>query len=390
MASDEQRPPQADVLKLKLAISTTHEAVTSMAATRFRFYLCRLASEQGIPLDSNTVNDLCGGFKEEAAGAGRNVIVKKKLFICQNVFRENLPPDQAVRRASTSMKEACHYLGCELEKAFIRHSAPFFTARSKDTAKDKLVRRAGADFCKDMSQRAASHFHQLNTTLVDFYGKHRSNLGNIPLPGDLFASGDLLAGNTPGHGKPLPKEASACPPTCYRIVDPFGRGLLYPLDLCYHIAGCNDELPAGAVLFPREYCGPILCVLKALVFGEEKYRRVNAKFLTSMTGFCGTDKPGRAMLQTFYKDEQVVQFLARFVLYILMGLESETRRMFFIRKVNKILSTSDRPAVAPFSSCHMGLLVKAWLAYVDQNRQYLPEKTVNKITAAIHARAMAV
>jgi hypothetical protein len=383
MESDEQWPPQADVLKLKTEISRTHEAVTTLASRRFRFYLCKLATEQGVPLDCDTVNDLCGEFREEAAGAGKSVIVKKKLCVCQNIFKENLPAAQAVRRASSHMKAAPHCFGCELEKAFIRHSGPFFTSRSKDAAKTKLVKRAGAIFSKDIAQRAADHFHKLNTTLLDFYGKHHKNMGNIPLPGELFVPRPpYRADHTP--------TARVCKPPRYRIVDPFGRGLLHPLDLRYRIAEINDDLPPGAIRFPRKYCGPILDVLKTLIFGQEKYVRINAKFLKSMTDFCGTDHPERSLLKKFYRDEQVVQFLARFVLYILMSLDSETRRMFFIRKINKIMDATGKKEVEPFTTAHLGMLLKAWLAYADQHRQYLPEKTVNKITASIHTNAMAV
>jgi hypothetical protein len=328
--------------------------------------LCRLLTAQELPLEPGPINEICDTFHCRVARAGKALNVVRKLDICQNVFIDNQPLESAIRRAEIQMSTVSTHFCVMLEKSFIRHASEFLSPYWTNVFKAGLLKRSGAVYSRDVSHRADRHFHKLNLMLLDFYGR-RLRLQEIPcahIPMETVA--------------PMPDREKDLPPA-YRIIDPFGRGLLNPLNSVCRIAGINDPVPPGTSRFPREYCAPVLSVLQSLVFGPEKYQRVRSRFLRNMIEFCGTDRPDPELLVTFYRDEAMNKFIARFVLYVLMGLNSGARRMFFLRKVNLLLTAARGVVIAPFGGEHLHLLVRAWGTYARENRHVLPENLVDSL-----------
>ncbi len=363
-----------DTIDLRYELSKAHDAITAMASRRFRFYLCRLATSQSLPLDPGAVNTLCVRFEEEASCLGRSVNVEKKLAICHNVFTNAANLKEAARLAAMNMDTASQCFCMMLKKAFARHAGKFMNSHPGNTFDPEALKHSSRVYTEDVSQRASRHFHKITEILVTFHGQRA-------LPAAETVSGEKtpLSGGTP---------LKPAQPSPYRISDPFGRGLLNPLGAICRIASHNEPLPCGIIRFPREYCSPVLNVVTTLVFGKEKYDRISKKFLRSMISFCGSDRPESEILTAFYRDEGVVQFLARFVLYILMGLDSETRRMFFIRKVNMLLSAAPGTIVEPFSESHMVLLLESWTTYATLHQDCLPKKIVDRLARPFMACAI--
>lgn len=131
---------------------------------------------------------------------------------------------------------------------------------------------------------------------------------------------------------------SECKLLLHKLVDAFGRGLMESVNDFYIIEDHVDGKHQRDRSFPRQFCAPVLEVIRNYVIGREKYDKANMNILKSVRKFMGRDsgyEPEK--LRIYFTHPKIRQYYVGFLLYCLKKLSSEVRRENFIAKVNSQL-----------------------------------------------------
>lgn len=160
---------------------------------------------------------------------------------------------------------------------------------------------------------------------------------------------------------------SECKLVLHKLVDAFGRGLMEPVNDFYVI---EDHAPGNSQRdrsFPRQFCAPVLEVVRNYVIGREKYDKANLNILKSVRKFMGRDsgyEPEK--LRVYFTHPKIRQYYVGFLLYCLKKLSSEVRRENFIHNVNNRLSEQGERSVT-FDERAWSMLGHSWAHTVMTN-----------------------
>lgn len=163
-------------------------------------------------------------------------------------------------------------------------------------------------------------------------------------------------------------SSEKCKLVLHNLVDAFGRGLLEPLNDVYPIIEDLEGTLAASKNFPRQFCAPVLEVVRDFVIGREKYDKANRNILKSVHKFMGKDsgfEPSR--LRDYFTHAKIRQYYIGSTLYCLKKLTSEVRRENFIRKINKRIGCEQPDAPPAFDDRAWAMLSRAWALSVHKN-----------------------
>lgn len=330
------------LLKLRFETSKAHDAICDTATARFRYHLCRLLTEEGIPLrQASLVNRALGRFRAAVVGASRAEAVERRYRICQAYFSKRKRGAALV----TALGEAPAALETALRRLFREHAEDLAHRSLLRSLATLALKRAGDAFSADVADRIARHHAALDKSFLEYFA---------------FKFGEELGPGNRGDDEGQPG---------IMVCDAFGRGLLQSVDTTFGIKGYDQADKVD--VFLREYCAPVLGILKHLVFGIEKYGRINERFMAGIDSACKNGgEHCRALLKEFYAEEKVARYLAGFELYVLKVMHSEVRRNHFLHSVNLLVAKS-HPDIPAFSQRALDMLFRAWVMHVQAHLHLL-------------------
>jgi len=331
------------LLKLRFETSKAHDAICDTATARYRHHLCNLLNEEGIlPGSTSLVDGTLGRFRAAVAAVSRVEAVERRYRICQTYFNRLRKQGQTLEIA---LKEALVAFETALRRLFLEHAEEFANRKLLRNLSSLGLKRAGDNFSGEVAERTARHHAALDKAFLEYFA-FKFEEGGRPRGrgGDGTHSG-------------------------ITVRDAFGRGLLQPVDGAFGIAGY--DLAEKRDVFLREYCAPVLAVLRHLVFGVEKYGRINERFMASIDSACKDGEAHcRCLLKEFYAQEKVARYLAGFELYVLKVMHSEVRRSHFLHSVNLLVAKS-HPGVPAFSERALDMLFRAWVMHIQAHLHLL-------------------
>lgn len=348
-ASDRLQGLDAELhlLKLRFETSKAHDGIRDTATARFRYHLCRLFSEEGIPLQhAELMNRSFAEFSSAVAAMCRTEAVERRYRLCHSIFSRE-QSENALRRLEPMLRQAAVILATGLRRLFREHAETLAHRRLLRTISSLGLKNAGRAYADDVASRTARHQEALDKAFVAYF---RSKHGL-----------DLVAGESGGTDD----QAS------FVVNDAFGRGLMQAVDESVGIRPWAEQGRYSRGFFPREFCAPVLGVLRHMVFGVEKYQRINEKLLLGVNTACRQgERHCRERLRVFYGEERVSRYLAGFELYVLKILQSDVRRAHFVASVD-LLTRRGNSSAPEFTEVSLSVLLGAWIRHVQANLHLL-------------------
>lgn len=221
---------------------------------------------------------------------------------------------------------------------FRRKLMSYLLVKKAELANDASVNWVVDEFRRDLSDRAS----QLHNSQIDLLNDSLKQCQDI--------------------------AANDCKLDVHDLIDAFGRGLMEPLNDLYPIAELVEGPNSKKKHFPRQFCAPVLSVVRDYVIGLEKYEKANRNILRSVRQFMGKDT-GFEMnrLRDYFSHPRIRQYYVGSILYCLQKLTSEVRRDSFIRKVNSQIRQSSEAAATPFDVRAWTMLSRSWAHSVKNN-----------------------
>lgn len=327
-------PPSADYRDALLTrILQRKQSFSQTAGKRYLLYLGQALTKAGIVLKPETTHHAAQAFQDAVSRMLDSQYIGRLLGSIKVILKESaanpelgiLPGPKAENIAHSFLKETCTLFQSQIAQDVGKHG----------TAQPDVIKRLGVRFHEDMQPRV----HRLNADMVELYCLMHQSL--------LEAS--------------CKEEDTVCPNTVPKLLDAFGRGMLYPVEQSYGIDSCSLD---SEDCFPRELCGPVLEALKDYLIGYEKYDATNRKFIKSIYKYCGTEqKFDRNKLAEYFIEPNVLQYILAYLIYILKLLCNDSKLSTFSSVVTTNLRESQRDETLTFRHIHLRMLQESWAMF---------------------------
>jgi hypothetical protein len=362
------------IQRIRADITKAQESFCEKTIKSFRVHLHTFASHHKITLSADQIRKNCNEFLPQIRACQFEHYVSKLAASRKDICR-NMRACGDMSHGAALSKEITHSFTHHLAKmfhSFVNASVPGLSSPAQGGL-EALIE----SFRQDAYQRSI----QQTSQILELFA-----LSARVEPVKKTASPAAFS-ETDAHPPPAPEEddeqaPSHEPPSlpCNpKILDIFGRGLLYPLDLYFRI--CNQDEAANdpkKPVFPRCFCSPVLFVAQSYLIGTDKYRRANAQFLQYMTQAAGTEDFTHEDCTVMFDEPRIKIFLMGYLLNNLKVFMDEIKQEKFIDNVNTALIQSSGSQATHFEEKHFSTMTNAWARFLFDNFELLKAKKTGK------------
>ncbi|MDK2957592.1 MAG: hypothetical protein PWQ57_3090 [Desulfovibrionales bacterium] len=363
------------IQRIRADITKAQESFSEKTIKSFRGHLHDFASNHKISLSADQVRENCKEFLPQIKACQFEYYVSKLVASRKDICRAMRARGKASPGAVLSQKitHAFTHRLAKMFHSFVSASVPGLTAPAEDGL-EALIET----FRQDAYQRSMQHTAKILELFALSAGVECVTEKTEP-------AGE--SSETETQRAPVPEELTeqellqeesvlTCNP---KILDIFGRGLLYPLDLYFQVCDPdqNPSIPKKPT-FPRSFCGPVLFVAKSYLIGTDKYRHANAQFVKYVSQAAGTEDFTREDCAQMFDEPRIKLFLMGYLLNNLRVFMDEIKQEKFIDNVNTALVQLNGPQSERFEEKHFSIMTNAWARFIFDNFEELKAKKTGK------------
>jgi len=318
-------------------IKTIH-AYSEDALRLYMSRFCRFFSVNSLKTPMNDVEKACSQYHDMMQSGFVNVCEKRLSSIGEAIGDDETLFRQTMAEFVTESSELMTDSSVESSAHFQEELMNCLSVQAEEYANDESINWLVSEFRIDISDTANQFHDELISSLND----------------SLKYCQDL--------------SEDDCKLVLQYVVDAFGRGLLEPLNELYPITDNSNGGSSNGKCFSRQFCAPVLNVVRSYVVGHEKYDKANKNILTSVRKFMGKKsgfEPDK--LRAYFTHPKIRQYYVSSILHCLKNMESEVRRENFIMKVNRQIEEPGEGKKAVFDIREWNMLSKAWAKSVQNN-----------------------
>ena len=318
-------------------IKTIH-AYSEDALRLYKSRFCRFFPVNSLPTPMDEVEKACSQYQDLMQSGFVDVCEKRLSSIGEAIGDDEALFRQNMAEFVTESSELMNDSSVESSAHFQEELMNCLSAKAEEYANDESINWLVSEFRIDISD-TANQFHDELITSLNNSLKHCQDLSE-----------------------------DDCKLVLQYVVDAFGRGLLEPLNELYPIVDSEGNGSSKKKCFSRQFCAPVLNVVRSYLVGHEKYDKANKSILESVRKFMGK-KTGfdPDKLRVYFSHPKIRQYYVSSILYCLKKMASEVRRENFIQKVNNLIVEAEDGEKAVFDIREWNMLSESWAQSVQDN-----------------------